>query len=165
MKNIGNLIRQSMNISFQSRDMDNRKLTYINSLRKLYEEARCADIEDINGDEIFRDIQKNYDLTVKKDDFIYAIINNKNFSLTRTEISNITAVLLNVSSNDNNNIDIDELQRGYRSYLTYYDSIESRIKDLLEKFSLSLNKKINDPIQQEDFIRQIEEKSSESKIQ
>jgi hypothetical protein len=84
---------------------------------------------------------KNYDGTIKKDDFIYAILNTKVFALTRTEISNISALLLTNSAATGsaaNNIDLEELQRSYRSYLTYYDSIEGRIKDLLEKFMVSV---------------------------
>ena len=96
-------------MSFASRDFDNRKLSYLNSLRKLFEEARTNDILNLNGDEIFREIQKNYDGTVRKDDFIYAILNTKNFTLTRTEISNVCALMLNVSELDQNNIDIEEL--------------------------------------------------------
>ena len=59
---------------------------------------------------------------------------------------------------------MDELQKSYRSYLAYYDSIESRIKDLLEKFMISIKKKIEDPMQYDEFIKQIEDKSNESKI-
>jgi len=61
-------------------------------------------------------------------------------------------------------IDLEELQRSYRSYLTYYDSIEGRIKDLLEKFMLSVQKKIEDNTQYEEFVKQIEDASHESKI-
>ena len=43
-------------MSFASRDFDNRKLSYLNSLRKLFEEARTNDILNLNGDEIFREI-------------------------------------------------------------------------------------------------------------
>lgn len=114
---------------------------------------------------------KNFDGTIKRDDFIYAILNTKCFTLTRTEISNISALLMTVQSEpvprstDGNSIDLEDLQRSFRSYLTYYDSIEGRIKDLLEKFMLSVQKKIEDPQQYDDFVKQIEESSSESKIQ
>ena len=102
---------------------------------------------------------KNYDATIKKDDFIYAILNTRNFTLTRTEISNISSILitpvisLNPRSTEGNSIDLEDLQRSYRSYLTYYDSIEARIKDLLEKFMLSVYKKIEDPVQFEEFVQ------------
>jgi hypothetical protein len=113
---------------------------------------------------------KNFDGTIKRDDFIYALLNTKCFTLTRTEISNISALLMTVQSEpvprstDGNSIDLEDLQRSFRSYLTYYDSIEGRIKDLLEKFMLSVQKKIEDPQQYDDFVKQIEESSSESKI-
>ena len=145
-----------------------RKLTYLNCLRKLFEDSRASDIQDLSGkSEIFKEMPKNYDGTIKKDDFIYAILNAKIFTLTRTEISNISALLLtnvNPAGAATNSIDLEELQRSYRSYLTYYDSIEGRIKDLLEKFMLSVQKKIEDNTQYEQFVKQIEEASQESKI-
>jgi hypothetical protein len=39
---------------------------------------------------------KNYDGTIKKEDFIYAILSTKSFTLTRTEIANISALLITV---------------------------------------------------------------------
>lgn len=153
-KSIGNFLKQSINVSNSqtNRDVDNRKLTYLNCLRKLFEEARSAEYLEINGkSEIFIEMPKNFDGTIKRDDFIYALLNTKCFTLTRTEISNISALLMTVQSEpvprstDGNSIDLEDLQRSYRSYLTYYDSIEGRIKDLLEKFMLSVQKKIEDP--------------------
>lgn len=56
----------------------------------MFEDARASDILDLSGkSEIFKEMPKNYDGTIKKDDFIYAILNTKIFTLTRTEISNI----------------------------------------------------------------------------
>ena len=64
-------------------------------MRKLFEEARASDLQTINGQsELFKEIPKNFDGTIKKDDFIYAILNTKFLTLTRTEISNISALLL-----------------------------------------------------------------------
>ncbi len=62
--------------------------------------------------DIFKEIVKNFDGSIKKDDFIYAILNTKSFTLTRTEISNISALLLtNLASNgtNSNNIDLEDL--------------------------------------------------------
>lgn len=44
-KSIGNFLKQSINVSNSqtNRDVDNRKLTYLNCLRKLFEEARSAE--------------------------------------------------------------------------------------------------------------------------
>lgn len=56
---------------------------------------------------------KNYDGTIKKDDFIYAILNTKTFGLTRTDIANISALLLPPSLNpkipEPNSIDLEDL--------------------------------------------------------
>ena len=73
-------------------------------------------------------------------------------------------MLLNINRNDNNNIDIDELQFSYKSYLKYYELLESRIMDLLEKFKLSITKKLSTTEQIQDLIQSIEDKASESKI-
>jgi hypothetical protein len=88
IKSLGNFFKQS--VTPTNRDMDIRKLTYLNCLRKMFEDARASDILDLSGkSEIFKEMPKNYDGTIKKDDFIYAILNTKIFTLTRTEISNI----------------------------------------------------------------------------
>ena len=36
-------------------DFDLRKMTYLNCIRKLFEEARIAGIREINSDEVFKD--------------------------------------------------------------------------------------------------------------
>jgi hypothetical protein len=65
----------------------------------MFEDARASDIKDLSGkSEVFKELPKNYDGTIKKDDFIYAILNTKIFTLTRTEISNISALLLTNAS-------------------------------------------------------------------
>jgi hypothetical protein len=66
-------------------------------LRKLFEEARASGLQSINGQsELFKEMPKNYDGTIKKEDFIYAILSTKSFTLTRTEIANISALLITV---------------------------------------------------------------------
>jgi Ca2+-binding EF-hand superfamily protein len=132
-------------------------------LRKLFEEARSNHIHELNGDDLFKDNHRNFDGSIKKDDFIYSLV-NKDFTLTRTELSNICTLLLNISRNDNDNIDIDELQNSFRSYLKYYELLESRIMDLLEKFKLSINKRIEEPADIERLINEIYDRSGESKI-
>lgn len=109
------------------RDVDYRKLSHLSCLRKLFEESRQANFASVNGDsEVFIEIPKNFDGTIKKDDFVYAILNNKAFSLTRTEIANITSLIAlpkdpkSNKSTDGNSIDLDDLNRSYRSYIVHY---------------------------------------------
>lgn len=78
-----------------SRDVDYRKLTHLSCLRKLFEEARQANIQEINGEsDIFKEMPKNHDGTIKKDDFVYAIMNSKEFTLTRTEIAQVSQLVV-----------------------------------------------------------------------
>ena len=98
---IGNFLRQSLNggIAGNRGDTDLRKLSFLNCLRKLFEEARASDLQNINGQsELFKEMPKNYDGTIKKEDFIYAILSTKTFTLTRTEISNISGLLISSPS-------------------------------------------------------------------
>lgn len=89
MKSIGNYFRQSLNMSAVSRDVDRRNMTYLNCLIKLFEEARTLDIQELNGDEIFKDCVRNFDGSIKKDDFLYAILNRDSFTFTRSEVLNL----------------------------------------------------------------------------
>lgn len=153
------------------RDTDYRKLTHLSCLRKLFEEARSANLSTINGEsEIFIEIPKNYDGTVKKDDFVYTILNNKAFSLTRTEIAHVTSLIVlpreakSTKTTDGNSVDLEELNRSYRSYLTHYQTVEGSIHDLLERIYYSVNRRITDKDQYEEFVSQIEAKAAESKI-
>jgi hypothetical protein len=59
----------------------------LNAMRKLFEDARTHDIDELNGDQLFKDEIKNFDGTVQKDEAMYAFLNNENFSLTRTELA------------------------------------------------------------------------------
>lgn len=81
----------------------------MNCIRKLFEESRANHIHEINGDDLLHNVVKNLDGSVKKEDFINAILNRTEFTLTRTEIANICTLMLNISKDDNNNIDVDEL--------------------------------------------------------
>lgn len=64
-------------MSITSRDVDLRKMTNLNCLRKLFGEARAIEIKDLNGDEIFTDSIRNFDGTIKRDDFLYSLLNNE----------------------------------------------------------------------------------------
>ena len=64
-------------------------MTLLNCLIKLFEEARTLEITDLNGDEIFKDVFRNFDGSIKKDDFLYALLNKDGFTFTRSEILNL----------------------------------------------------------------------------
>ena len=85
---------------------------------------------------------RNFDGSVKKDEFIYVFKNKEEFTLTNSELSNICTLLLNINRDDNSNIDIDELQISYLSYCSYYETIEKRVIELLDKVRLNIGKKI-----------------------
>lgn len=106
-----------------TRDIDMRKMTHLNCLRKLFEEARALDIREINSDEIFKESLKNFDGSLKKDDFLYCLLNKEELTLTRSEITSIQSLMLNITKNESNNIDIDEIQFSYKQYIGYYDSL------------------------------------------
>lgn len=67
-------------------------------------------------------------------------------------------------STDGNSIDLEELNRSYRSYLVHYQSVEGSIHDLLERIYYSVSRKITDNEQFEEFVAQIEAKTEDSKI-
>ena len=59
----------------------------LNCMRKLFEEARTQNIEELNGEDVFTDEIKNFDGTVQKDELVYTLLNSDKFSLTRIEIA------------------------------------------------------------------------------
>ena len=93
-------------------------------MRKLFEEARTQNIEELNGEDIFKDEIKNFDGTVPKDELIYALLNNDKFSLTRIEIAQLASLMLDINRDDQGRVDIDEIQFSYKSYIKYYELIE-----------------------------------------
>jgi len=123
-----------------------RQNTYLHAMRKMFEEFRCTlDLDDFTSEELFKTEDKAFDGSVHKDDFIYQFLDRESFSLTRGEVSNICQLMLNItglSVNTSNQIDLDELQFSYKSYQKYYELVEARVVDLLEKFKLSISKKI-----------------------
>lgn len=82
-----NILRQSVNSQLQKQDYDQRQASMLNCLRKMFEEARKAQIAEINGEEMFREDIKNFDGTVHKDEVFYSLLNSEKLSLTRIEIS------------------------------------------------------------------------------
>jgi len=49
--------------------------------------------------------------------------------------------MLDINRDDQGRVDIDEIHFSYKSYIKYYELIEARIIDMLEKFKLSISKK------------------------
>ena len=79
-------------------------------------------------------------------------------------MAQIVNLMLDINRDDQGRVDIDELHFSYRSYTKYYELIEQRIIDLLEKFKISIVKKleIHDIILE--LCTEIEEKSDDSKM-
>ena len=103
----------------------------------------AEDLNDFTSEILFEDEVKSFDGRVHKDQFIYTILNKEEFTLTRTEVSNVCDLLLNISDKDDKaKIDLEQLQYSYSSYLKYYELIEARVIDLLEKFKLAIAKKL-----------------------
>jgi len=113
----------------------------LNCIRKLFEESRVNGVADLNSDEIFREDIKNFDGTVQKDEVLYSLLNHEKYSLTRIEISQITTLMLDINRDDQGRVDVDEMHFSFKSYNKYYELVESRIIDMLEKFKLSISKK------------------------
>jgi hypothetical protein len=136
----------------------------LNAMRKLFEDARTHDIDELNGDQLFKDEIKNFDGTVQKDEVMYAFLNNENFSLTRTELAQVMQLMLNINRDDQGRVDIDEMHFSFKSYIKYYELIEQRIIDLLEKFKISIMKRMEGEDSVEQLTANIESKSKDSKI-
>tara|TARA_B110001450_G_C17223782_1_gene320543 strand:+ start:209 stop:463 length:255 start_codon:yes stop_codon:yes gene_type:complete len=81
------MMRGSMNSQLSKADYDQRKQNMLNCMRKLFEEARTQNIEELNGEDIFKDEIKNFDGTVQKEELVYTLLNSDKFSLTRIEIA------------------------------------------------------------------------------
>jgi len=162
-QNIAQLLRQSLN-SNMSADYDQRKQNMLNCLRKLFEEARASGIEELNGESIFKDEIKNFDGTVQKEEVIYSLLNNQQFSLTRVEVAQIVQLMLDINRDDQGKVDVDELHFSYRSYIKYYELIEQRIVDMLEKFKISIVKKLELQDLVLELAADIESKADDSKM-
>ena len=96
-----NALRQSLQLSAQHKDYDLRDNTYLHAMRKLFEEMRVAEeLNDFTSEDLFDDDVKGFDGSVHKDEFIYTLLNKEEFTLTRTEISNVCSLVLNISEKD-----------------------------------------------------------------
>ena len=136
----------------------------LNCMRKLFEEARSQSIEELNGDAIFKDDIKDFEGKVHKDEVIYTFLNHEGFSLTRAELAQIIQLMLDINRDDQGQIDVDELHFSYISYQKYYEIIEQRIVDLLDKFRISISKKFDTEESMQQLTADIESKATESKI-
>ena len=68
------------------------------------------DLNDFTSDQLFDDDVKGFDGSVHKDEFIYTLLNKEEFTLTRTEVSNVCDLLLNISVKDDKaKIDLEQL--------------------------------------------------------
>jgi len=77
----------------------------------MFEEMRVADeLTDFTSDQLFDDDVKGFDGSVHKDEFIYTILNKEEFTLTRSEVSNVCNLLLNINVKDEKaKIDLEQL--------------------------------------------------------
>ena len=74
---------------------------------------------------------------------MYTMLNREEFTLTRSEVANITSLMLNISKKDEREaINLDELQFSFKSYLKYHEVIQARVIDLLEKFKVIIYKQL-----------------------
>ena len=135
-------------------------------MRKMFEEMRVADdLDDFTSEELFSDEVKSFDGSVHKDEFIYTLLNKEQFTLTRTEVSNVCELVLNISAKDDKaKIDLEQLQYNYQSYLKYYELIEARVIDLLEKFKLAISKKLETQDEVDNLVSSIDLHSDNSKV-
>ena len=135
-------------------------------MRKMFEEMRVAeDLNDFTSEALFDDEHKGFDGSVHKDEFIYTLLNKEEFTLTRQEVSNVCELMLNISQKDDRaKIDLEQLQYSYSSYLKYYELIEARVIDLLEKFKLSIAKKLETQEEIENLVSSIDLHSDNSKV-
>ena len=119
-----NALRQSIQLGGSGSagrriDYDTRTNSYLSSIRKFFEEFRMTcdrgEVEEgsheINSEAVFKNDVKNFDGSVKKEDFVYTLLDQEMFTLDRSEVVNIASIMLNITkSNDRGHIDLDELQ-------------------------------------------------------
>lgn len=115
----------------------------LSSMRKLFEEARANHIDELNTSKLFPDEHKYFDGSVNKDEVHYQLLNAEMLTLTRTEVGNIILLMSNINRDDGGKIDVDELHFSYVSYLKYYEVIEQRVIDILEKVKICVSKKVD----------------------
>ena len=77
MDKFANALRMSLG-SATGNDYDIRQNSYLNALRKLFEEVRRSpDLQDINGEELFGQEVRTFSGEVHKDDFIYIVLDKE----------------------------------------------------------------------------------------
>ena len=77
MDKFANALRMSL-ASAAGNDYDIRQNSYLNALRKLFEEVRRSpDLQDINGEELFGQEVRTFSGEVHKDDFIYIVLDKE----------------------------------------------------------------------------------------
>jgi hypothetical protein len=145
-------------------DYDIRQACHLGAIRKLFEEIRTADLGNLNDEKMFSSDVRNYDGTVHKDEFVYRLLNTDHLTLTRTEVFYIVDLMSNIIGKEKPNIDIDELQQGFAAYLKYNDLIQKRVLDLLEKFKIAINKRLETDEEIHELIDSIESKATDSKL-
>ena len=141
-------------------------MSYLHAMRKMFEEMRSAEeLSEFTSEALFSDDVKRFDGSVAKDEFIYTILNREEFTLTRTEVTNVTSLMLNITKKDEReSIDLDELQFSHQAYLKYHELVEARVIDLLEKFKLIIAKQLETQEQVNELVDAIHLKSNESKV-
>ena len=72
--------------------------------------------------------------------------------------------MLDINRDDQGRIDVDELHFSFKSYVKYYELVEQRIIDMLEKFKISISKKFEIQDLMDEFVAEIESKSEDSKM-
>lgn len=71
-----NALRQSLQVSGLKKDYDIRQNSYLNAMRKLFEELRTAgELGALNGEDLFSTDIRNHDGSVHKDEFVYRLLN------------------------------------------------------------------------------------------
>jgi hypothetical protein len=70
----------------------------------------------------------------------------------------------NINRDDGGKIDVDELHFSYVSYLKYYEVIEQRVIDILEKVKICVSKKVDTVEQLLMLTTDLESKATDSKV-
>jgi hypothetical protein len=90
-------------------DYDTRSNNYLASMRKLFEEFRLSceqgeikgkSLHEINGEAVFAEHLRNFDGSVRKEDFVYTLLEKDIFTLDRHEVVNVSALMLNITERD-----------------------------------------------------------------
>ena len=95
------LLRQSApNVTSVKKDYENKRQTMLGCLRKLFNEARTCNVDELNGEQLFNNEAKNLDGSVSKDTVLSTLLTNEQFSLTRLEVSSMLDLMLDINRDD-----------------------------------------------------------------